>query len=1264
MNPTGSQPVNSSQTQRSSPRSPNNHHNARHTRASQTSPTPDSQPAVHSRSSLLPAEPAFVHEHQPQLTLCITHINLARKHDAAAELINSHSNLTNVIFSINEPPFNHNRIRGLTNFSHLTNSHKSNERIGAVIAGSGPNITLCQVTDLSSANCVTAEITFHSFSFIMVSIYMAPSIPIENSLAEIEPILERFADRPILICSDTNARHYVWYDHESNARGKLLDRFIQSRSLLVANTNPDCTFVNSSGSSVIDLMVCNSPMFRKMGECRTVLSPSSLSDHRYVKSTISLVSGHRTIEHRTTTRKFKTKGVNWSSFCASLKEQLSERNLNPYCTNRKEADEYLNDFYDALTTTCNTNLKKQKTKSLKNSTWFDSDCEASRKSVARACHRYQSSSTDTMRAHYRAVYQRLRNEHKRLIQSKKTSSWRKYCTETTNDNMFERLRITKAQPKAPLSTITKQNGQQTTGFCDTVVALLEAHFPNDLSKLTDSNPSPLTPLQQSEVDPIGEDELAYYISRMRARSAPGRDGICSMIIKSSSATLLPILTPFYSSLLHIGYFPNRWKTGIACFLPKPNATQGTAKSRRPITLIHDLAKLLERPIGNRLVRFLYETGQMSLRQFGFVKQKSTEQAVCGLIEHIRHNRLRRKYTAVVALDIAGAFDSADWSVIINALKTKNVPQYLVNMISSYFNHRFIKTLDPRVPGRPLTQGCPQGSSLGPILWNVLMDEILTSPLLSDVFTQAFADDLVACLDSDHLSEEFKAKCADRIAAIYRLGKSLKLTFNESKTQVMIFGRTGRSASPAVELLINGKSLQTKDELTYLGVCLDNQLNFNKHLNAKIIRAESQLNYLRRAAAADWGLSPEITRILYTSAIEPILLYCSSAFVHRLNTKNFTKKLRALQRKCCLAITKAWPTCRTETVIALAGLQPIDIKAKIRHAISQVKASGSLEGSPIEREQHWLSKITLWNWRAIKLAAPDETAVHDYRIFTDGSKTELGVGLGVAIYSGESDIAQRSLSERLPDHCSVYQAELTAIKTALEILAEMQPANVTILICTDSLSALQSIQNKDRQYLIAAEIRGLVAGLLDNHNTAVTFQWVRGHSGVLGNEEADALARAGVELDEISRDLPAPLSDAALKLRNSLLSDWTLALPELTGEWSRRFVTIHNISLLVDRHTTQFMTGHGLFNAHRHRMGLAASGECGLCGDPSDTPLHALFKCPALASLRSATLEAVGISRANDLAKLKDRETHVPFRRFCASHSERKKYAIFSANRPA
>ena len=212
------------------------------------------------------------------------------------------------------------------------------------------------------------------------------------------------------------------------------------------------------------------------------------------------------------------------------------------------------------------------------------------------------------------------------------------------------------------------------------------------------------------------------------------------------------------------------------------------------------------------------------------------------------------------------------------------------------------------------------------------------------------------------------------------------------------------------------------------------------------------------------------------------------------------------------------TCRTETAIALSGLMPIDLKAKAKHELAQAKASGLYNGQQVENEQH-------------RRSMPRSTWA-----FTDGSKLPEGVGYGVAIYSNESWKPIHSTSGKL-DHCSVYQAELTAIKTALKLYIDSDTSDLSILISTDSLSSLQSIENKDRQYEIAAEIKDLTAELQTSFRCKVFYRWVCAHSGVKGNEEADKLAKSGSERDEFDQHLPTPLSAAAYEIKQLLWQGW-------------------------------------------------------------------------------------------------------------------------------
>ena len=1221
--------------------------------------TQNSSPQSSSLRATLANSSQFVHTDQPNsLTLKVTHINLARRHAAASALISNHSNLRNILVSINEPPFNNSRVRCLNNFQYLTNSKVSSEKIGAVIAGSGPNISVCQISDLSNINCSVAEIAFNSFNFIMISIYMPPSIEICQSLGHLTQVLDRFRARPVLICSDTNARNPSWLDREINERGRILDEFVHLNQLVILNEDSAFTYTGSAGCSLIDLMMCNSQMLRHLSGCSTVTNPPSLSDHHYVKTTITISTDLRPIKFQNSTRKFSTRNADWKSFQKTLLDLLGESHLDPNCCSKASADEFLNNFYEILFSVCHQYLKRVKPGVLGDSPWFDEECRASKKKVSKALHRLQDATTDLKKVHYNSLYHQARMEHKLLIRDKKLASWQQYCNNVSKQTMFECLKIVRSPPKSTLSTITKPNGEITTGHSDTLNALLDAHFPCNPQHLKSHNPPPLDFYQTCEIQSTTELEIETNIRKLKRKGAPGQDGITGEIIKNNSPILSVLLSSFFNSLFLIGYFPDRWKTGVACFIPKQNSQPGTVKSSRPITLLDNLGKLLEKSINERLVDFLFRNAKMSLRQYGFVRQRSTEDAVCDLLEHIRSNRARKRFTVVIALDIAAAFDSADWSLIVDTLKKLSVPQYLVNILASYLHNRHIKTTNQLIQKRPLTQGCPQGSCLGPTLWNVLINEMLTAPLLLGKHAQAFADDMIICLSSERLDEAFVRECESTIKATYDFGSKLKLKFNQSKTQVMIFSPKKNSASPLVELQVSGNTIESTGKLLYLGVLLDNQLTFKEHLKNKIIRANTQLNLLRRIAAQNYGLTAEITKILYKTVIEPSLTYCSPAFAHRLTVKAFVKSLRSIQRKCCLTISRAFATSRTETVIAVTGLLPIDYVIKAKEELRRVKQTGAFGDQGVEREKHWLSKTPIWEFKPVNQIEEQGDTEFQCIAYTDGSKSDLGTGYGGVVYTTDGKI---EFSDKLDEHCTVYQAELLAIRKAIELCIENGQRDTKVLICTDSKSSLQSIGNTARQYWLAAEIRTLVERLRNELNTEAFLMWVPAHAGILGNEEADELAKRGGELGQIEVHLNRSIGTVSAEILRNHRFDWNISALSAVSEWSSRFVSLNLSTGLLNRYSTQFFTGHGLFNSHRHKLGLAESAACSLCGEPADTPLHALLWCPALQPSRAHTLHQIGIRELKDLRVLQDANTHPLFLQFCKNHHEQKKRNIFATH---
>jgi ribonuclease HI len=91
-----------------------------------------------------------------------------------------------------------------------------------------------------------------------------------------------------------------------------------------------------------------------------------------------------------------------------------------------------------------------------------------------------------------------------------------------------------------------------------------------------------------------------------------------------------------------------------------------------------------------------------------------------------------------------------------------------------------------------------------------------------------------------------------------------------------------------------------------------------------------------------------------------------------------------------------------------------------------------------------------------------------QIFTDGSKTENGVGSGIAIYRSGQNI--RNLQFKLNKKCSNNQAEQLAVLNALEYIDTTEMADKKATIYTDSQTTLDMLQNSNIHVNIIEDIR--------------------------------------------------------------------------------------------------------------------------------------------------------------------------------------------------
>ncbi|GBM74310.1 hypothetical protein AVEN_207232-1 [Araneus ventricosus] len=255
------------------------------------------------------------------------------------------------------------------------------------------------------------------------------------------------------------------------------------------------------------------------------------------------------------------------------------------------------------------------------------------------------------------------------------------------------------------------------------------------------------------------------------------------------------------------------------------------------------------------------------------------------------------------------------------------------------------------------------------------------------------------------------------------------------------------------------------------------------------------------------------------------------------------------------------------------------------------------------------------WSALPAECPSEEQISlvdgagitsGTRIYTDGSKTEKGVGAAFCVWSGQN-IVYRWLA-KLKDYNTVFQAELLALKHAADHATSLPHQPITILV--DIQASVQAVANPKSINTTAREIyKSLIT------NKHIHISWIKAHVGYDGNEEAYRLAKEAAESDRNLLSVKAPISFLKSIFKKKMTEDWQSDWEdEDTGRSTFNLLSRVSTQLCYwKREKILFFTGHGPFPSYLKRFNLATTENC-LCGNTNGTPLHYATECILTASL--------------------------------------------------
>ncbi|GIX79766.1 uncharacterized protein CDAR_77401 [Caerostris darwini] len=353
----------------------------------------------------------------------------------------------------------------------------------------------------------------------------------------------------------------------------------------------------------------------------------------------------------------------------------------------------------------------------------------------------------------------------------------------------------------------------------------------------------------------------------------------------------------------------------------------------------------------------------------------------------------------------------------------------------------------------------------------------------------------------------------------------------------------------------------------------------------------------------------IKKEIYLKVIDRIISYGHEIWYQDRVKQNL--KLSKLQRSGLICITKCYRTVATDTLQVLAGIPPIDIKTALNKRLFHLKYEHKelhVQDMTIQPQELVFKKTLVPPWTKVSIPWNHyNMSLEGTLIFTDGSKMDNQVGGAFVVYYNNQEIHHSCF--RLSNHASVYLAELTAISTALDYVADNNITQANII--SDARSVLLALENPNNfePHTVALKNK------LINISGKIQLYWIKAHFGFAGNEKADEYAKQATTKQTIDISTSINIHVVKNMLKRELMVNWQHRWESSTKGRSvyTLFPKVSTKRVQGDFFLNQLITGHGTIAIYQQRF-FGKTANC-QCGHPMEDIHHIIYVCPLWDSIR-------------------------------------------------
>ena len=391
------------------------------------------------------------------------------------------------------------------------------------------------------------------------------------------------------------------------------------------------------------------------------------------------------------------------------------------------------------------------------------------------------------------------------------------------------------------------------------------------------------------------DIVEKQLRDLASTSSAGSTEIPVCVLKFCSVELAPLFVKLFNFCTKLNSIPSEWKLAFVTPLLKKGDPL-VCDNYRAISVISPLCKIFEKLLARQITKHFDENSLFVSDQHGFRKNKSCETALHSILNTWKMNMDSGNINIALFIDFKKAFDMVESQLLLRKLIHYGFSNNAEALMRNYFCERtqIVKINGVKSDPCDLQLGVPQGSVLGPLLFNIFINDIVFT--VGELLVTLFADDTT--LHTNGTSIE---------ACICKLKKNIEpflewvlinhLKINWDKTKVMFISRSAKNSSELKNICFSNTDVEVVDNFKLLGVIIDTQLCFDgyvKHIsrivNCKLFSIK-KLFYLSQSVRCQF----------FKSFILPHFDYCASLAIYFRST--LIKQLEKLFNNCLYFLLK-------------------------------------------------------------------------------------------------------------------------------------------------------------------------------------------------------------------------------------------------------------------------------------------------------------------------------------------------------------------------